>query len=72
VLDADRVHRLVEHVKSSRDGQVPFPYNHAYLQVLSTLLLQESLVDDFEVPDVDVDRILLREFDGTGGVLVQR
>jgi asparagine synthase (glutamine-hydrolysing) len=72
VLDAPGVLRLVEHVKSFRGGQVPFPYNHAYLQVLSTLSLQDSMVDDFEVPELDIDRILLREFDGTGGALVNR
>lgn len=72
VFDVDGVQRLVEHVKSFQGGQVPFPYNHAYLQVLSTVLLQDSLVDDFAVPEVDVDKILLREFDGTGEALVSR
>jgi asparagine synthase (glutamine-hydrolysing) len=72
VLDEQGVHRLVGQVKSFADGQVPFPYNHAYLQVLSTLLLQDSLVDNFDVPEVDIDRILLREFDGTGGALIHR
>jgi asparagine synthase (glutamine-hydrolysing) len=72
VLDEDGVHRLVHRAMSFQDRQVPFPYNHAYLQVLSTLLLQETLVDNFEVPNVDIDRILLREFDGTGRALVSR
>lgn len=72
VLDEHGVHRMVDRVRSFQDGQVPFPYNHAYLQVLSTLLLQETLVDNFEVPKVDIDRILLREFDGTGKALICR
>lgn len=72
VLDENGVHRLVDRVRSFEDRQVPFPYNHAYLQVLSTLLLQESLVDNFEVPEVDIDRILVREFDGTGEALICR
>jgi asparagine synthase (glutamine-hydrolysing) len=72
VLDANGVRRLLDRVKSFSDGQVPFPYNHAYLQVLSTLLLQESLVDRLELPEVDIDRILLREFDGTGDSLTRR
>lgn len=70
VLDEHGVRRLVDRVSSATD--VPFPYNHAYLQVLSTLLLQESLVDGYTVPDVDIDRILLREFDGTGEALIRR
>jgi asparagine synthase (glutamine-hydrolysing) len=72
VLDEHGVRRLVDRVRSFADKQVPFPYNHAYLQVLSTLLLQESLVDSFEVPEVDIDRILVREFDGTGETLICR
>jgi asparagine synthase (glutamine-hydrolysing) len=72
VLDAAGVQRLVTHVGSFAGGQVPFPHNHAYLQVLSTLLLQESLVDNFQVPEVDIDRMLLRQFDGTGGALIHR
>jgi len=72
VLDANRVHRLLARIASFSDGRVPFPYSHAYLQVLSTLLLQDSLVDKFEVPEADIDRILLREFDGTGEALIRR
>jgi asparagine synthase (glutamine-hydrolysing) len=72
VLDEHGVHRLLDRVKSFSDGQIPFPYSHAYLQVLSTLLLRENLVDGYEVPEVDIDRILLREFDGTGSTLVRR
>jgi asparagine synthase (glutamine-hydrolysing) len=72
VLDEPAVRRLVDHVRTYRNEQVPYPFNHAYLQVLSTLLLQESLVEHFEVPEVDIDRVLLREFDGTGEALVRR
>jgi asparagine synthase (glutamine-hydrolysing) len=72
VLDERGVRGLLEKTKSFSDGPIPFPYSHAYLQVLSTLLLQESLVDNFRLPEVDIDRILLREFDGTGEKLVRR
>ncbi|MFG1606128.1 asparagine synthase (glutamine-hydrolyzing) [Actinoplanes sp. NPDC049265] len=72
VLDPYAVRQLVDHVTSRPDGPVPFPYNHAYLQVLSTLLLQDSLVDNLVLPEVDIDRVLLREFDGTGEALVTR
>jgi asparagine synthase (glutamine-hydrolysing) len=72
VLDERGVGRLLDRVRSAPDGRVPFPDNHAYLQLLSTLLLQESLVDDYAVPEVDIDRILLRRFDGTGEGLTSR
>ena len=72
VFDERGVQQLVDRVRSAPDGRVPFPDNHAYLQLLSTLLLQESLVDGFALPDLDLDRILLREFDGTGETLVRR
>jgi asparagine synthase (glutamine-hydrolysing) len=72
VLDERGVRRLLDRVRSAPAGRVPFPDNHAYLQLLSTLLLQESLVDGFELPELDLDRILLREFDGTGDTLVRR
>ncbi|MDY7084952.1 MAG: asparagine synthase (glutamine-hydrolyzing) [Actinomycetota bacterium] len=72
VLDEHGVHRLLGRVRSAPGGRIPFPDSHAYLQLLSTLLLQDSLVDHYEVPDVDIDRILLREFDGTGKALVRR
>ncbi|GLZ00964.1 asparagine synthase (glutamine-hydrolyzing) [Actinoplanes sp. NBRC 103695] len=72
VLDESRVVSLLDRVRSFPGGHVPYPYNHAYLQVLSVLLLQDSLVDNYRVPEVDIDRILLREFDGTGETLVRR
>lgn len=72
VLDERGVRQLIERARSRPDGRVTFPYSHAYLQVLSVLLLQDSLVDGYQPPEVDIDRILLREYDGTGEELVRR
>jgi asparagine synthase (glutamine-hydrolysing) len=64
VLDEIGVRKLVNRVESFGDARIPFPYNHVYMQVLSILLLEDAFTHDFDVPDVDIDRILLREIDG--------
>jgi asparagine synthase (glutamine-hydrolysing) len=63
VLDAAAARRLVDRVRRSGKG-VRYPDTHAYLHVLSILLLEKTLVHGFRVPDVDIDRILLKQLDG--------
>lgn len=43
---------------------VAYPDTHAYLHVLSVLLLEQIFVRDFRIPDADIDRIMLRRIDG--------
>jgi asparagine synthase (glutamine-hydrolysing) len=70
VLDEIGVRKLVDRVQSFGEARIPFPYNHVYMQVLSILLLEDAFMHDFDVPDIDIDRILLREIDGAKGAPV--
>ncbi|MGP3926800.1 asparagine synthase (glutamine-hydrolyzing) [Streptomyces sp. 8N616] len=65
VLDELGVRRLVDRVRACDGGRIPFPLNHAYMRVLSILLLEQRYTVDFEVPHVDIDRILVKNIDGT-------
>ncbi|MBF6332655.1 asparagine synthase (glutamine-hydrolyzing) [Nocardia transvalensis] len=61
-LVPEGVNRLVERVTKQPRG--PHEFGHAYVHLLSVLLMEEFLVHDFRVPDVDIDRIMLRNIDG--------
>lgn len=63
-LVPDGVNRLVERVASTQTPRVPYPYGDAYVHLLSLLLMDEYLVHDFQLPDVDIDRIMMRSIDG--------
>jgi asparagine synthase (glutamine-hydrolysing) len=63
VVDPARARALVEAAHRHADGRVPYPLSHAYVQLLSTLLLERHYVREHVVPDVDVERTLVRQFD---------
>ncbi|MFI9503583.1 asparagine synthase (glutamine-hydrolyzing) [Nocardia sp. NPDC052566] len=63
-LSPAAVDRLVERVTATEAGRVPYPYNHSYVHLLSLLLMDEFLVNGFRVPEVDIDRIMMRSIDG--------
>jgi len=63
VLDTAAVRQLLDRVERPTES-VAYPDSHAYLQVLSILLLEEKLVRGFRVPEVDIDPILFKEIDG--------
>ncbi|WP_051186769.1 asparagine synthase (glutamine-hydrolyzing) [Nocardia tenerifensis] len=58
------VDRLVEVVRTSDAPRVPYPFGDAYVHLLSVLLMEEFLIHDFHVPEVDIDRIMMRDIDG--------
>src|SRR5439155_24666789 len=49
VVDPARARELVDRVHAT-DGPIRHPDTHAYLLLLSTLLLEDALVRDFSVP----------------------
>ncbi|CAM4071471.1 asparagine synthase (glutamine-hydrolyzing) [Nocardia ninae] len=58
------VDRLVERVTKAETPRVPYPFGDAYVHLLSVLLMEEFLIHDFQVPEVDIDRIMMRNIDG--------
>jgi asparagine synthase (glutamine-hydrolysing) len=64
VVDPAKARDVIERAHATRDGRVPYPHSHAYLQLLSALILEEAYGDGFRVPDVDIERRLIRRVDG--------
>jgi len=62
VVDAVRARRLIE-VAHAGDGPIPYPANHGYALLLSTLLVEEHFVDAFELPWADIEGQLARRVD---------
>lgn len=62
-LVPDAVNQLVEKAKSAT-SRILYPFGDAYVHLLSVLLMEEFLIHDFQVPDVDIDRIMMRNIDG--------
>lgn len=63
-LVPEAVDRLVDRVTGSQSPRVPYPFGDAYVHLLSVLLMEEFLIHDFQVPEVDIDRIMMRDIDG--------
>lgn len=62
IVDPVSARRLIK--IAHRDARpIPYPANHGYALLLSTLLLEEHLVDAFRLPDVDVEAQLVRRVD---------
>jgi asparagine synthase (glutamine-hydrolysing) len=64
VVDAERARAIIARAHGSGDGCVPYPCNHWYLQLLSTLLLEEFYVRNFTAPDRGIDHLIIRAIDG--------
>jgi asparagine synthase (glutamine-hydrolysing) len=69
VVDAGRARRLLERVHAHGD-RIPYPDTHAYLLLLSTLLLEDALVHDFVVPEPQKSARLVRCVDERGRAAV--
>jgi asparagine synthase (glutamine-hydrolysing) len=63
VLRPDAVLDFVGKVES-QGGEINYPATHAYLHLLSILLMEEIFTRGFSVPDADIDRILRKRIDG--------
>jgi asparagine synthase (glutamine-hydrolysing) len=63
VLRPDAVLDFVGKVES-QGGEINYPDTHAYLHLLSILLMEEIFTRGFSVPDADIDRILRKRIDG--------
>lgn len=63
VLRPDAVLDFVTKVER-REGEMNYPDTHAYLHLLSILLMEEIFIRGFSVPDADIDRILRKQIDG--------
>lgn len=63
-LRTDAVDQLVARVRAAEAPRVPYPFGDAYVHLLSLLLMEEFLINDFQVPEVDIDRIMMRDIDG--------
>jgi asparagine synthase (glutamine-hydrolysing) len=63
VVDPRAARRLVATVESF-EGEVPHPFSHAYIHLLSVLLLEKRLVREYRIPDRDIDSILVKQIDG--------
>ncbi len=64
VIDAAKARDVVERAHASSNGRVPYPYSHAYLQLLSVLILEDAYGAGFRVPDVDIESRLIKRVDG--------
>lgn len=53
VVDPDRATELIDRVAEFRGREVPYPYSHSYLQLVSILLMEERFVRDYRVPATD-------------------
>jgi asparagine synthase (glutamine-hydrolysing) len=62
VVDPVSSRSLIDRVHAT-DGKVPYPDNHAYCLLLSTLLLEDHYVHRFAPPQEDVDTPLVRRVD---------
>lgn len=63
IVAPEAARQLVARVEAF-PGDVPYPYSHQYLKLLSALLLERTFVREFKVPDVDVDRIMFKRVRG--------
>ncbi|MCA3503022.1 MAG: asparagine synthase (glutamine-hydrolyzing) [Rhodobacter sp.] len=68
IVDPTGVRELVARV-TAYPGEVPHPDSHAYLHVLSSLLLEDRLVRTYRPPAVDIDSILVKAIDGCAAPL---
>lgn len=64
VLRESAVRGLVRGIQRYRGTTVPYPSSHAYLHVLSILLLEQMFVREFRIADADIDRTLVQCLDG--------
>src|SRR3954454_5406320 len=64
VVDPDGAREVVARAHATANGRVPYPHSHAYLQLLSVLILEDAYGSDFSVPDVDIESRLIKKIDG--------
>jgi asparagine synthase (glutamine-hydrolysing) len=63
VVDPEAARAVVERAATNA-GRVPYPHSHAYLQLLSALILEDAYGEGFRVPDVDIESRLVTKVDG--------
>jgi asparagine synthase (glutamine-hydrolysing) len=64
LVDPTRARAIIARAHDSDNGSVPYPCNHWYLQLLSTLLLEEFYVRNFTAPDSEIDHLIIHGIDG--------
>jgi asparagine synthase (glutamine-hydrolysing) len=64
VVDPAKARDVIERAHATSDGRVAYPHSHAYLQLLSVLILEDAYGDGFSVPDVDIESRLIKRIDG--------